>query len=87
MNDAVMRPLRVLIVEDEPLIRWSIAETLANSGHSVLEASDAASAVRALKEASRPVDIVLLDYTGCRIRTISDSSRGSASSFPTPRCC
>jgi len=53
--------LRVLVVEDESLIRWSIAETLAEHGHSVVEASSAASAVQAVNEASRPIDVVLLD--------------------------
>ena len=56
------RPLRVLIVEDEPLIRWSIAETLALRGHTVLEAGDALSAVQTLTDEQEPVDVVLLDY-------------------------
>jgi DNA-binding NtrC family response regulator len=55
------RQLRILVIEDEPLIRWSIAETLGDEGHTVMEATDAASAVRALeKEAG--IDAVLLDY-------------------------
>jgi len=54
--------LRVLVVEDEPLIRWSIAETLARMGHTVIEADDAASAVRTLGEMPDPADVVLLDY-------------------------
>ena len=33
--------VRVLVVEDESLIRWSVADTLARAGHTVLEASDA----------------------------------------------
>lgn len=54
--------LRVLIVEDERLIRWSIAETLAHAGHSVIEAEDGAGAVRVLTNPIEPVDAVLLDY-------------------------
>lgn len=54
--------LRVLIVEDELLIRWSIAETLAEAGHSVIEAEDGAAAVRALSNPVQPVDAVVLDY-------------------------
>jgi two-component system response regulator AtoC len=54
--------LRVLVVEDESLIRWSVAETLAEAGHTVLEAGDAATAVRTLVEAAEPVDVVLLDF-------------------------
>ena len=55
-------PLRVLVVEDETLIRWSIAETLAHEGHTVLEAADANSAMRALEATGDPIDVVLLDY-------------------------
>lgn len=55
-------PLRVLVVEDEPLIRWSIAETLVRMGHTVIEADDAESAVRVLGEMPEPADVVLLDY-------------------------
>lgn len=54
-------PLRVLIVDDEPLIRWSIGQTLAERGHHVTEKGDAASARSALREGAA-FDIVLLDY-------------------------
>ncbi len=54
--------LRVLVVEDELLIRWSIAETLAQAGHTVIEAEDGATAVRTLTGAAEPVDVVVLDY-------------------------
>lgn len=54
-------PLRVLIVEDEALIRWSIAETLAQRGHEVLEATTAKAAVEALAGAANAIDVVLLD--------------------------
>lgn len=55
-------PLRILVVEDEMLIRWSIAETLSQDGHTVVEADTAASAVLALGETTEPVDVVLLDF-------------------------
>jgi DNA-binding NtrC family response regulator len=55
------RCLRILVVDDEPLIRWSIAETLGAAGHQVAEAEDAASALRAI--ADDPArDLVLLDF-------------------------
>ena len=54
--------LRVLVVEDEMLIRWSIVETLAQEGHTVVEASDATAAVQALTDSPGPIDVVLLDY-------------------------
>lgn len=53
--------LRVLVVDDEPLIRWSLVETLERSGHAVVEAGDAASAIRSVS-AGEPFDVVLLDY-------------------------
>ena len=55
------RCLRVLVVDDEPLIRWSIAETLGAVGHHVTEAQDAASTLQALADAQKP-DLVLLDF-------------------------
>jgi DNA-binding NtrC family response regulator len=54
--------LDVLVVDDELLIRWSLTETLANAGHTVSEAADRASALKALRESPRPPDVVLLDY-------------------------
>ncbi len=52
---------RVLVVDDEFLIRWSIAETLGAAGHEVTEAQDAASALAALEKTPDP-DLVLLDF-------------------------
>jgi DNA-binding NtrC family response regulator len=54
--------LRVLVVDDELLIRWSIAETLTHAGHTVVEAEDGATAVRAVTGPAPPVDAVVLDY-------------------------
>jgi DNA-binding NtrC family response regulator len=54
--------LRVLVVDDEPLIRWSMSQALSDCGHVVSEAADAKSAVAAAKEATRPYDVVLLDF-------------------------
>lgn len=53
--------LRVLVVDDELLIRWSVVETLAGHGHKVHEAHDAQSAIGAVREAPEPYDVVLLD--------------------------
>jgi two-component system, NtrC family, response regulator AtoC len=54
--------MRVLVVEDELLIRWSVVQTLADAGHTVIEASDAAGAIVAVTDATPPIDVVLLDY-------------------------
>jgi two-component system, NtrC family, response regulator AtoC len=51
---------RVLVVDDEPLVRWSIAETLRSGGYDVVEAGEADSALRALVE-EQPPDAILLD--------------------------
>ena len=55
-------PLRILVVDDEPLIRWSLAETLGDLGHSVIEAGDGETALRALTGGDTLFDVVLLDY-------------------------
>jgi DNA-binding NtrC family response regulator len=54
--------LRVLVVDDEALIRWSLAETLNDCGHHVVEAGDGCGARGAVRDASRHFDVVLLDY-------------------------
>jgi DNA-binding NtrC family response regulator len=56
------KPLRVLVVEDEALLRWSIAETLAHGGHTVLEAGSAGAAVDTMNTSDEPIDVVLLDF-------------------------
>jgi DNA-binding NtrC family response regulator len=52
--------LRVLVVDDELLIRWSLAETLTARGHVVSQAENAAAARRAI--ALEHPDVVLLDF-------------------------
>ena len=54
--------MRVLVVEDELLIRWSIVETLVQAGCIVSEAVDGATAIQALSASDQPVDAVVLDY-------------------------
>lgn len=63
------RALRVLVVEDELLIRWAIAETLAQAGHTVVEAADGATAVMTLKSEAQRIDAVVLD---CRLPDSDD---------------
>ena len=50
----------VLVVEDEALIRLMLVEALEDDGYQVLEADDAAGAVRLL-EGQRDVDLVVTD--------------------------
>jgi DNA-binding NtrC family response regulator len=52
----------VLVVDDEALIRWSLAEMLGERGYTVTEAGDGRMAVAAIENAQEPFDVVLLDY-------------------------
>src|SRR6478672_10159880 len=54
-----MQPPTVLVVDDEQLIRWSLASRLTDEGYRVVEAGTAADAIRQHREG---VDLVLLDY-------------------------
>jgi DNA-binding NtrC family response regulator len=52
----------VLVVDDEPLIRWSLAEMLGDQGYAVTEAVDGRMALAAIEGTAEPFDVVLLDY-------------------------
>lgn len=52
----------VLVVDDEALIRWSLAETLGDRGYAVTEAGDGRMALAAIEGAEEAFDVVLLDY-------------------------
>ena len=54
-------PIHVLVVDDEPLIRWSVAESLSDLGMDVEQAQDAASALRMVTTAALPFQVVVLD--------------------------
>jgi two-component system, NtrC family, response regulator AtoC len=55
-----MRAATILVVDDEQLIRWSLASRLQDEGYRVLEAGTAADALKRFREGG--VDLVLLDY-------------------------
>jgi two-component system, NtrC family, response regulator AtoC len=54
-----MQTPTILVVDDEQLIRWSLAERLKDEGYRVVEAATAAAA---LARHAEGVDLVLLDY-------------------------
>ena len=54
-------PRHVLVIDDEPLIRWSVAESLSDLGMDVEQAADAASALRLVTNAANPFQVVVLD--------------------------
>src|SRR5690349_25066228 len=54
-------PRHVLVVDDEPLIRWSVAESLSELGFDVEQAADAHSALRKVTTTAAPYDVVVLD--------------------------
>src|SRR5262245_63986667 len=49
----------ILVVDDEQLIRWSLASRLTDEGYRVFDAETAADALKRVREG---VDLVLLDY-------------------------
>ena len=54
--------MTILVVDDEALLRWSLAEVLRRSGHTVIEATSAHEAVDAINSTSSSIDVALLDY-------------------------
>jgi CheY-like chemotaxis protein len=54
-------PPSVLVVDDEPLIRWSISQSLADLGFAAEDAPDAASALKIVTTSPEPFAVVVLD--------------------------
>jgi CheY-like chemotaxis protein len=54
-------PLHVLVVDDEPLIRWSVTETLAGLGSDVEQANSAAAALQAITTNALAFDVIVMD--------------------------
>ena len=55
------QPPRALVIDDEPLLRWSVAATLEEQGWQVTEAADVESAMAAFSEVAAAAGIVFLD--------------------------
>jgi DNA-binding NtrC family response regulator len=54
-------PMRVLIIDDERLVRWALARMLTRRGCVVVDREDANSGTQALTATSDPFDVILLD--------------------------
>ena len=52
---------RVLVVDDEGLLRWSVAEMLADAGYQVIEAANGRDARAAIADDEHPIDVMLVD--------------------------
>lgn len=55
------RPLRILVVDDDSLVRWALGCALSQQGCLVVEESDGESALRSLADGSNGFDVILLD--------------------------
>src|SRR6478609_6191551 len=55
--------LSVLVVDDESMIRRVAQLSLASAGYTVAEAANAAAAIEAVRVATIPFDVVVLDLT------------------------
>jgi two-component system, NtrC family, response regulator AtoC len=68
--DAAKKSARrsVLVVDDERLLRWSVAETLSARGYEIAEATDGRTAMQEFGDGDR-TDLVLLDL---RLPDVSD---------------
>lgn len=56
----MMQPMTVLIIEDEPIIRMTVADDFASAGFDVVEASNADEAL-AILETERPIAAIFSD--------------------------
>jgi CheY-like chemotaxis protein len=53
---------RVLVADDDSLMRWCVRETLSAGGCAVGEAASGREALQAFRDWTEPVDVVVLDY-------------------------
>ncbi|HEX8791730.1 MAG TPA: PAS domain S-box protein [Polyangiaceae bacterium] len=75
---------RVLVVDDEALVRATVARTLRGAGYEVLEAADGEAAIRVLSSEGDTLDLVLLDESMPRLsgRGVLETMRARALDVP-----
>ena len=61
MAEKISPLARVLVVDDESLIRWSLNERLSSEGYEVHEAGDGSSALAHFREGGTAIDVTVLD--------------------------
>jgi DNA-binding response OmpR family regulator len=61
MQSKSMSPMRILVVEDEPLIRLFVFDTLEDAGFHVVEAANAAEAIALMGPDCLSFDAVVID--------------------------
>jgi DNA-binding NtrC family response regulator len=59
--DAEKFPTQALVIDDEPLIRWSVSESLVALGYDVTTAADAATALKMVTTSPLPFQVIVLD--------------------------
>lgn len=83
VNSEKSRSRHVLVVDDEPLIRWAVAERLASAGYKVYEAGNGRTALDYFRPDGPALDLVLLDIRlpdSCDLRVLEGIK------FLRPRC-
>jgi PleD family two-component response regulator len=68
LKAAEFHPPRVLVVDDEGLLRWSLSEMLLAAGYETVQARDGREARLAFADDAHPIDVVLLDLNPGRRR-------------------
>jgi PAS domain S-box-containing protein len=59
---ASVRPISILLVDDEPLVRTATAAMLSELGHTVHETESGIEALQLLRAETQPPDLVITDY-------------------------
>lgn len=73
---------RVLVIDDETLLRWSVAQTLGPLGYEVLEAESGAEGLRRLRESSPTAVLLDLQLPDCGDLRILREIRAVAPATP-----
>ncbi len=82
--NGVRRGLRLLLVEDSPIIQRMAATILRHAGHRVLTASDGAEAVEIFRRNAARIDLVVLDLLIPRLdgQAVLDEVRSRRDDLP-----